>query len=52
MSDDDIEILALSTKIVFTRDNFLKLAMIYLRIRAGQSVIIMGKFILVIFNSI
>ena len=30
-------------RISFTRDNFLKLALIYLRIRAGIPVIIMGK---------
>ena len=30
-------------KIVLTRDNFLKLALIYLRIKSNQPVIIMGE---------
>lgn len=31
------------SRISFTRDNFMKLAFIYLRLRVGQSVIIMGE---------
>jgi MoxR-like ATPase len=31
------------SRISFTRDNFIKLTFIYLRLRVGQSVIIMGE---------
>lgn len=30
-------------RLSFTRDNFMKLAFIYMRLRAGQSVIVMGE---------